>query len=114
LPKPFIARAFSFLLTLHLPFALPAFAKWYTRSMNCLSDLFAYMYAADLETLERVVPETARILAERKREAAQQRVAGVSEGSKVVRLDLSEVDDLTSRPVRDKRKTEMHKYGTRQ
>jgi hypothetical protein len=67
------------------------------------SDLFAYMYAADLEVLERVVPEAARILAERKREAGQQRVAGVSEGSKVVRLDLLKVEDLTSRPVRDRR-----------
>jgi hypothetical protein len=39
--------------------------------MYSLSDLFAYMYAADLETLKRVVPEACRILAERERNTAQ-------------------------------------------
>jgi hypothetical protein len=62
--------------------------------MHCLSDLFAFMYVADLETLDRVVPEAARILAERKLNAVQQRpLASVSEDPTVVRLDLSDVEN---------------------
>ena len=53
--------------------------------MYSLSDCFAYMYAVDLHTLDLVIGEAIRILAERQRNA-ESLTAGVSKETKVVRL----------------------------
>ena len=46
--------------------------------MHCLSDCFAFMYNVDLDTLDLVIGEAIRILAERQRGAESWR-AGVSD-----------------------------------